>query len=197
MKKGVDTSPNIHETLVKLDPSNDLKERLSHIDQFCNILKLVSIQDENFLRKCWNTVKDLLNDEKTSEYAFKVMASIIEGQYEKIGLIKRKEFFDIIKSTNIDSQLKIVCLERLTNDGRDIFPFDKEISYLLMDWIGTIPHYSIRILNLTKMIIKCNTSIMNNHIGGILSKIYDTLDNASEEYIKEIINIYDVIVCNK
>lgn len=197
MRKGIDPSPNIHETLAKLDKTNDIKERLSHIDQFCNIIKLVSINDENFLRTCWNTVKDLLKDEKTSEYAFKVMISIIEGQFDKIGLVQRKEFIDIINSANVECELKIICLEKLTNDGRDIFPFDKEISDLLVEWIGNIPYHAIRILNLTKMIIKCNTSIMNNHISKILTKIYDTLDNTSEDYLQEIINIYDVIVCNK
>lgn len=185
----------VKEILGLISPENPIESRLKTINAYCDAIKSINIDDEYQLRVCWNAMTDMLSSKKTYPAAFKVMLSIVEGHYPRLGVILRMEFFGVIKDAPMEISSKCIALELLTNKGRDIVPFDIDITFLLISWLDQYPSFSIYILNIIGMIIKYNTHVLTDHDGYLVNSICERSDHTDLEYLMEIINIYDIIVC--
>ncbi|KAF9911002.1 Tuberous sclerosis 2-like protein [Lobosporangium transversale] len=117
---------------------NSLQSRLRTLEELSQIILNYPFQHTSEL---WVAVSDLLeagvphNARKT---AWNFMIACIQGQFEDLGML-RAIFYQTINSHEIweDFDDKLQALKELTNNGRDVYGFEKNIVRLLAHWISS------------------------------------------------------------
>ncbi|KAF9584383.1 Tuberous sclerosis 2-like protein [Lunasporangiospora selenospora] len=121
-----------------LPGGNSLQSRLRALEELCGIVLNYPFQH---ISELWVAVKDLLEagvPHNARKAAWSFMIACIRGQFEDLGML-RAIFYQAINDHDIweDFSDKLQALTELTNNGRDIYGFEKNIVRLLAHWIAS------------------------------------------------------------
>ncbi|KAG0006101.1 Tuberous sclerosis 2-like protein, partial [Modicella reniformis] len=114
------------------------QSRLRTLDELSGIIQNYPFQH---ISELWMAVSDLLEagvPHNARKAAWNFMISCIKGQFEDLGML-RAIFYQTIHNHEIweDFDDKLQALKELTNDGRDVYGFEKNIVRLLVHWIAS------------------------------------------------------------
>lgn len=118
--------------------ANSLQSRLRTLDELSKIILSYPFQH---ISELWIAVEDLLEagvPHNARKAAWSFMIACIRGQFEDLGML-RAVFYQAINNHEIweDFGDKLQALKELTNDGRDVYGFEKNIVRLLAHWIAS------------------------------------------------------------
>ncbi|KAF9181725.1 Tuberous sclerosis 2-like protein [Haplosporangium sp. Z 767] len=121
-----------------LPGSNTLQSRLRTLEELSVIILSYPFQHTSEL---WVAVEDLLEagvPHNARKAAWNFMIACIRGQFEDLGML-RAIFYQAINNHEIweDFDDKLQALKELTNNGRDVYGFEKNIVRLLAHWIAS------------------------------------------------------------
>ncbi|KAF9358041.1 Tuberous sclerosis 2-like protein [Mortierella sp. NVP85] len=128
-----------NEIVQQLLPSvNSLQSRLRTLDELSGIIQNYPFQ---YIGELWVAVSDLLETgvpNNARKAAWNFMIACIKGQFEDLGML-RAIFYQTINNHEIweDFDDKLQALKELTNNGRDVYGFEKNIVRLLAHWISS------------------------------------------------------------
>ncbi|KAK3815182.1 MAG: hypothetical protein J3Q66DRAFT_314331 [Benniella sp.] len=128
-----------NEIVQQLLPSvNSLQSRLRTLDELSGIIQNYPFQ---YIGELWVAVSDLLEagvPNNARKAAWNFMVACIKGQFEDLGML-RAIFYQTINNHEIweDFDDKLQALKELTNNGRDVYGFEKNIVRLLAHWISS------------------------------------------------------------
>ncbi|KAF9967583.1 Tuberous sclerosis 2-like protein, partial [Actinomortierella ambigua] len=128
-----------HEIVQQLIPgSNSLQSRLRTLEELNGIITKYPFQHTSEL---WVAVEDLLEagvPHRARKTVWSFMIACIHGQFEDLGML-RAVFYQAINKHEIweDFDDKLQALKELTNDGRDVYGFEKNIVRLLSHWVDS------------------------------------------------------------
>ncbi|KAF9104645.1 Tuberous sclerosis 2-like protein [Mortierella sp. AM989] len=119
-----------------LPGANTLQSRLRTLDELNGIILNYPFQHVSEL---WVAVSDLLEagvPHNARKAAWNFMNACIRGQFDDLGML-RAIFYQVIHGHEIweDFDDKLQALKELTNNGRDVYGFEKNIALLLAHWI--------------------------------------------------------------
>ncbi|KAG9327518.1 hypothetical protein KVV02_000467 [Mortierella alpina] len=121
-----------------LPGANTLQSRLRTLDELSTIVLNYPFQH---ISELWVAVEDLLeagvpHNARKAVWGF--MIACIRGQFEDLGML-RAVFYQAINNHEIweDFDDKLQALKELTNNGRDVYGFEKNIVRLLAHWIAS------------------------------------------------------------
>ncbi|KAG0240308.1 Tuberous sclerosis 2-like protein [Mortierella sp. GBA43] len=117
---------------------NSLQSRLRTLDELSGIIQSYPFQH---ISELWVAVSDLLEagvPHNARKAAWNFMIACIKGQFEELGMV-RAIFYQTINHHEIweDFDDKLQALKELTNNGRDVYGFEKNIVRLLAHWIAS------------------------------------------------------------
>ncbi|KAF9092088.1 Tuberous sclerosis 2-like protein [Mortierella sp. AD031] len=118
--------------------ANSLQSRLRTLEELSGIILSYPFQH---ISELWIAVEDLLEagvPHNARKAAWSFMIACIRGQFEDLGML-RAIFYHAINNHEIweDFDDKLQALKELTNDGRDVYGFEKNIVRLLAHWIAS------------------------------------------------------------
>ncbi|KAF9920789.1 Tuberous sclerosis 2-like protein [Linnemannia zychae] len=118
--------------------ANTLQSRLRTLEELSGIILSYPFQHVSEL---WIAVEDLLEagvPHNARKAAWNFMVACIRGQFEDLGML-RAIFYQVINNHEIweDFDDKLQALKELTNNGRDVYGFEKNIVRLLAHWIAS------------------------------------------------------------
>ncbi|KAG0081304.1 Tuberous sclerosis 2-like protein [Linnemannia elongata] len=118
--------------------ANSLQSRLRTLEELSGIILSYPFQH---ISELWIAVEDLLEagvPHNARKAAWGFMIACIRGQFEDLGML-RAVFYQAINNHEIweDFDDKLHALKELTNDGRDVYGFEKNIVRLLAHWIAS------------------------------------------------------------
>lgn len=128
----------------------------------------------------WHLTKDLIVGNKSTEQrhvALNFYCKLIKGQYDNLKLM-RAQFFRVIVSHEEpeDIAYRLEMLKSLTENGKNIQYFEKEIGSFLVQWIPQIDQAGliVPLLELIVNLVKYNAaSLEKNFLVGIVNYIFD------------------------
>ncbi|XP_039446332.1 tuberin isoform X2 [Culex pipiens pallens] len=128
----------------------------------------------------WHLTKDLIVGNKSTEQrhvALNFYCKLIKGQYDNLKLM-RAQFFRVIVSHEEpeDIAYRLEMLKSLTENGKNIQYFEKEIGSFLVQWISQIDQAGliVPLLELIVNLVKYNAaSLEKNFLVGIVNYIFD------------------------
>uniref|UniRef100_A0A1Q3F6E4 Putative tuberin n=1 Tax=Culex tarsalis TaxID=7177 RepID=A0A1Q3F6E4_CULTA len=128
----------------------------------------------------WLLTKDLIVGNKSTEQrhvALNFYCKLIKGQYDNLKLM-RAQFFRVIVSHEEpeDIAYRLEMLKSLTENGKNIQYFEKEIGSFLVQWIPQIDQAGliVPLLELIVNLVKYNAaSLEKNFLVGIVNYIFD------------------------
>ncbi|KAF9430631.1 Tuberous sclerosis 2-like protein [Podila epigama] len=117
---------------------NTLQSRLRTLEELSDIVLSYPFQH---ISELWVAVEDLLEPgvpHNARKAAWNFMNTCIRGQFEDLGML-RAIFYQAINNHEIweDFEDKLQALTLLTNNGRDVYGFEKNIVRLLAHWIAS------------------------------------------------------------
>ncbi|KAG9068153.1 Tuberous sclerosis 2-like protein [Linnemannia hyalina] len=118
--------------------ANSLQSRLRTLEELSKIILSYPFQH---ISELWIAVEDLLEagvPHNARKAAWSFMIACIRGQFEDLGML-RAVFYHAINDHEIweDFDDKLQALKELTNNGRDVYGFEKNIVRLLAHWIAS------------------------------------------------------------
>ncbi|KAF9129617.1 Tuberous sclerosis 2-like protein [Mortierella sp. 14UC] len=118
--------------------ANSLQSRLRTLEELNGIILNYPF---HHISELWIAVEDLLEagvPHNARKAAWSFMIACIRGQFEDLGML-RAVFYQVINNHEIweDFDDKLHALKELTNDGRDVYGFEKNIVRLLAHWIAS------------------------------------------------------------
>lgn len=118
--------------------ANSLQSRLRTLEELSGIILSYPFQH---ISELWIAVEDLLEvgvPHNARKAAWSFMIACIRGQFEDLGML-RAIFYQAINNHEIweDFDDKLQALKELTNDGRDVYGFEKNIVRMLAHWIAS------------------------------------------------------------
>jgi Rap/ran-GAP/Domain of unknown function (DUF3384) len=128
-----DATHALHHYLDHLQPG--VPDRLTNIVQICLVVRSKPVEEVNTL---WSVVADLVTDPAAANYAMLVLCACVEGQFERLNVL-RFEFFNLIRDLDISNdclwELRLHALYLLTRGGEQVVPFGNDVVRLLVDWV--------------------------------------------------------------
>ncbi|KAK3845049.1 MAG: hypothetical protein J3R72DRAFT_364962 [Linnemannia gamsii] len=118
--------------------ANSLQSRLRTLEELSGIILSYPFQH---ISELWIAIEDLLEagvPHNARKAAWSFMIACIRGQFEDLGML-RAIFYQAINNHEIweDFDDKLHALKELTNNGRDVYGFEKNIVRLLAHWIAS------------------------------------------------------------
>ncbi|VDP20532.1 unnamed protein product [Heligmosomoides polygyrus] len=116
------------------------------------------------LEGIWHDSHDMLNDPDTKIPTLKVLVEMTETQHSQLGLALRHTFFKTIQQIGCE-ELSIKWLNVLSEYGKTIHGFEKDIDSLVADWVKetlTVKEHplALQVLQLCQHVIQHNAAYM-------------------------------------
>lgn len=151
----------------------------------------------------WTLTKDLIVGNKSTEQrhvALNFYCKLIQGQYDNLKMM-RAQFFRVIVSHEEpeDIEYRLEMLKTLTENGKNIQYFEKEIGSFLVQWIPQIDQagFITQLLDLIVNLVKYNAaSLEKNFLVGIVNYIFDITCKVEEtQTILLCLSVLDCFIC--
>lgn len=147
---------------------------------------------------CWRTIEDMFESTQPIELqkgGFAVLCALLEAHYENIEPLLRREMFLTVAQSPLDHIGKFHALLLLTDFGRELPPFEKDIGDLLLSWLTT-SKYTVPLLNVTLDIVKYNCALFDElSVIALLKKICSLCDETSDvEIIERCLKFCEILV---
>ncbi|KAG8222545.1 hypothetical protein J437_LFUL004581 [Ladona fulva] len=186
----------------ELSSENPTHSRIKAIKELSDLVVSSRLED-NSIEKLWILLQDLLKREHTKEHrhiTFCFFRCLVQGQYEKLGIM-RVIFFRVIKLHDIpeDANPRLDLLQSLTENGKDIEYFEKDIAPFLLSWMPAIvgtPRTNDFLLVLVNL-IKYNAAYVDEDviIGFVENTCLLCLRTNSKEVVLSCLQVLDAVVC--
>ncbi|XP_058129773.1 tuberin [Anopheles ziemanni] len=179
------------------------------VTQRCKALKdfgeqvMSSRLEPDAVQSLWELTKDLLVGNKLMEQrqcALAFYCKLIQGQYDSLGLM-RAQFYRVIVSHSEPEDIgyRLEMLKQLTDTGKQIQNFEKEIGPFLLEWIKPIDEAGLidPLLELIVNLIKYNAaSLEPKFLVGVVSYIFDmTCKKQETSTILLCLSVLDCFIC--
>ncbi|XP_001652850.2 tuberin isoform X1 [Aedes aegypti] len=186
----------------ELQPETPVGQRCKALKDFSdNVMKYRLEADA--VQLLWQWTKDLIVGNKSTEQrhvALNFYCKLIQGQYDNLKMM-RAQFFRVIVSHEEpeDIEYRLEMLKSLTENGKNIQYFEKEIGSFLVQWIPQIEQvsYIIQLLDLIVNLVKYNAaSLEKNFLVGIVNYIFDiTCKVEDTQTILICLSVLDCFIC--
>nr|XP_019531804.2 tuberin isoform X2 [Aedes albopictus] len=186
----------------ELQPETPVGQRCKALKDFSdNVLKYRLEADA--VQLLWQWTKDLIVGNKSTEQrhvALNFYCKLIQGQYDNLKMM-RAQFFRVIVSHEEpeDIEYRLQMLKSLTENGKNIQYFEKEIGAFLVQWIPQIEQvgYITQLLDLIVNLVKYNAaSLEKNFLVGIVNYIFDiTCKVEDTQTILLCLTVLDCFIC--
>nr|XP_040237462.2 tuberin isoform X1 [Anopheles coluzzii] len=208
MSKPGSVSSSRHDLPISPELERELRPE-TPVTQRCKALRdfgdqvLTSRLEPDAVQSLWELTKDLLVGNKLMEQrqcALAFYCRLIQGQYDRLGLM-RAQFYRVIESHSEpeDISYRLEMLKLLTETGKNIQHFEKEIGAFLLDWIKPIHEAGLidSLLELIVNLIKYNAaSLEPKFLVGVVSYIFDMTCNKQEtNTILLCLSVLDCFIC--
>ncbi|WKX96204.1 hypothetical protein Q1695_012557 [Nippostrongylus brasiliensis] len=143
--------------------SSPIKTRIKTLMQLQDVLRSRTLQVSS-LEGIWHDSHDMLNDPDTKIPTLKVLVEMTETQHSQLGLALRHTFFKAIQDIGCE-ELTVKWLNVLSESGKTIHGFEKDIDALIADWIREtllVKENALakQVLQLTQQVIIHNAAYM-------------------------------------
>ncbi|XP_058838559.1 tuberin isoform X2 [Topomyia yanbarensis] len=186
----------------ELQPETPVGQRCKALKDFSdNVIKYRLEVDA--VQLLWQLTKDLIVGNKSTEQrhvALNFYCKLIQGQYDNLKLM-RAHFFRVIVSHEEpeDIAYRLEMLTRLTENGKNIQYFEKEIGSFLVQWIPQIDQAGliVPLLDLIVNLVKYNAaSLEKNFLVGIVNYIFDITCKVDDtQTILLCLSVLDCFIC--
>ncbi|XP_065085709.1 tuberin isoform X2 [Ochlerotatus camptorhynchus] len=186
----------------ELQPETPVGQRCKALKDFSdNVLKYRLEMDA--VQLLWQLTKDLIVGNKSTEQrhvALNFYCKLIQGQYDNLKMM-RAQFFRVIVSHEEpeDIEYRLEMLKSLTENGKNIQYFEKEIGSFLVQWIPQIDQagFITQLLDLIVNLVKYNAaSLEKNFLVGIVNYIFDITCKVEEtQTILLCLSVLDCFIC--
>uniref|UniRef100_A0A182PJM1 Rap-GAP domain-containing protein n=1 Tax=Anopheles epiroticus TaxID=199890 RepID=A0A182PJM1_9DIPT len=186
----------------ELRPETPVTQRCKALRDFGEQV-LTSRLEPDAVQSLWELTKDLLVGNKLTEQrqcALAFYCRLIQGQYDRLGMM-RAQFYRVIESHSEpeDISFRLEMLKLLTETGKNIQHFEKEIGPFLLEWIKPIHEagYIDSLLELIVNLIKYNAACLEpKFLVGVVSYIFDMTCNKQEtNTILLCLSVLDCFIC--
>ncbi|XP_053679837.1 tuberin [Anopheles nili] len=186
----------------ELRPETPITQRCKALRDFGEQVMLSRLEPDA-VQSLWELTKDLLVGNKLMEQrqcALAFYCKLIQGQYDSLGLM-RAQFYRVIESHNEPEDIcyRLDMLKYLTETGKNIQHFEREIGPFLLEWIKPIHEAGLidPLLELIVNLIKYNAaSLEPKFLVGVVSYIFDMTCNKQETAtILLCLSVLDCFIC--
>uniref|UniRef100_A0A182YAZ3 Uncharacterized protein n=1 Tax=Anopheles stephensi TaxID=30069 RepID=A0A182YAZ3_ANOST len=186
----------------ELRPETPVTQRCKALRDFGEQV-MTSRLEPDAVQSLWELTKDLLVGNKLMEQrqcALAFYCRLIQGQYDSLGMM-RAQFYRVIESHSEpeDISYRLEMLKLLTETGKNIQHFEKEIGPFLLEWIKSIHEAGLidSLLELIVNLIKYNAaSLEPKFLVGVVSYIFDMTCNKQEtSTILLCLSVLDCFIC--
>ncbi|XP_053666136.1 tuberin [Anopheles marshallii] len=186
----------------ELRPETPVTQRCKALRDFGEQV-MTSRLEPDAVQSLWELTKDLLVGNKLMEQrqcALAFYCRLIQGQYDSLGMM-RAQFYRVIESHSEpeDISYRLEMLKQLTETGKNIQHFEKEIGPFLLEWIKPIHEAGLidSLLELIVNLIKYNAaSLEPKFLVGVVSYIFDMTCNKQEtNTILLCLSVLDCFIC--
>ncbi|XP_058066096.1 tuberin [Anopheles bellator] len=186
----------------ELRPETPVTQRCKALKDFGEQVLTYRLEPEA-VQSLWELTKDLLVGNKLMEQrqcALAFYCKLIQGQYDNLGLM-RAQFYRVIVSHSEpeDIMYRLEMLKNLTEVGKNIQHFEREIGPFLLDWIKPIHESGLiePLLELIVNLIKYNAaSLEPKFLVGVVSYIFDMTCNRQETTtVLLCLSVLDCFIC--
>uniref|UniRef100_A0A182MSN4 Rap-GAP domain-containing protein n=1 Tax=Anopheles culicifacies TaxID=139723 RepID=A0A182MSN4_9DIPT len=186
----------------ELRPETPVTQRCKALRDFGEQV-MSSRLEPDAVQSLWGLTKDLLVGNKLMEQrqcALAFYCKLIQGQYDSLGMM-RAQFYRVIESHSEpeDISYRLEMLKLLTETGKNIQHFEKEIGPFLLEWIKPIHEAGLidSLLELIVNLIKYNAaSLEPKFLVGVVSYIFDMTCNKQEtNTILLCLSVLDCFIC--
>lgn len=126
--------------------------------------------EENAVQRLWELTADLLNADRPAEHrqaGFNFYKTLIRSQFEALAEM-RTQFFRVIQEHAVpeDIGLRLDLLWMLTNEGRDITLFERDVGPFLVAWAPAIvdAHLMVMYLLMVSNMIQFNAACLDRTV---------------------------------
>lgn len=212
------------EVLADLGRDADLTTRLKAMSELTATVKTRRLQDPA-VELLWVKVQDLAKgcDDEARHESWKFLEAVIRGQFEQIDSL-RLQFFRLIKGhfaenkrsengnydrqqqgviQDVDLEYRLCILDALTQNGRDVLPFEYEIGpYMQKLWPAILSNHSKETLHTYLHIIinlfKFNSTFMDSDVVCSFIAAFSRICAVGKaEEIELCLTCLDAIICYK
>ncbi|XP_055620720.1 tuberin isoform X2 [Toxorhynchites rutilus septentrionalis] len=205
------TSGTMHRDRSFICITPDLERELqpeTPVGQRCKVLKDFSDDvlkyrlEKNAVQSLWQLTKDLIVNKSTEQrhVALNFYCKLIQGQYDNLHLM-RSQFFRVIVTHDEpeDIAYRLEMLKSLTENGKNIQYFEREIGSFIVQWIPQIDKAGliVSLLDLIVNLVKYNAaSLEKNFQVGIVHYIFDiTCKVEDNQTILRCLSVLDCFIC--
>uniref|UniRef100_A0A6B2KWK7 Rap-GAP domain-containing protein n=1 Tax=Arcella intermedia TaxID=1963864 RepID=A0A6B2KWK7_9EUKA len=151
--------------------------------------------DEKEVWICWDAVKDFTSEPRPEhqKLAFEVMCAIISNHYSLLDNLRNVFFQTIQVHHNQLSEATLDALILLTQNGRAVPPFERDIWNLILDWLS---NPQAKLLPFTDQVIKSNATLIDEYVLiGIIHRICNISNNAKIiETMEQCLTSFETII---
>lgn len=185
-----------------LQPETPVGQRCKALKDFSDDVIKFRLETDA-VQLLWQLTKDLIVGNKSTEQrhvALSFYCKLIQGQYDNLKLM-RAQFFRVIVSHEEpeDIAYRLEMLKSLTENGKNIQYFEKEIGSFLVQWIAQIDQAGliVPLLDLIVNLVKYNAaSLEKNFLVGIVNYIFDiTCKVEDTPTILLCLSVLDCFIC--
>ncbi|XP_058457517.1 tuberin isoform X2 [Malaya genurostris] len=186
----------------ELQPETPVGQRCKALKDFSdNVIKYRL--EEDAVQLLWQLTKDLIVGNKSTDQrhvALSFYCKLIQGQYDNLKLM-RAQFFRVIVTHEEpeDIAYRLEMLTRLTENGKNIQYFEKEIGSFLIQWIPQIDQAGliVPLLDLIVNLVKYNAASLDKiFLVGIINYIFDiTCKIDDTPTILLCLSVLDCFIC--
>ncbi|XP_055530935.1 tuberin isoform X2 [Wyeomyia smithii] len=186
----------------ELQPETPVGQRCKALKDFSEDVIKYRLEADS-VQLLWQLTKDLIVANKSTEQrhvALSFYCKLIQGQYDNLKLM-RAQFFRVIVSHEEpeDIAYRLEMLKSLTENGKNIQYFEKEIGSFLVSWIPQIDQAGliVPLLDLIVNLVKYNAaSLEKNFLVGVVNYIFDiTCKVEDTQTILLCLSVLDCFIC--
>eukprot|EP00029_Vermamoeba_vermiformis_P011049 TRINITY_DN5975_c0_g1_i1.p1 TRINITY_DN5975_c0_g1~~TRINITY_DN5975_c0_g1_i1.p1 ORF type:complete len:976 (+),score=109.12 TRINITY_DN5975_c0_g1_i1:158-3085(+) len=188
----------IAELLKTLNKSNPIDVRMAIVKDFCTFIRTHRVDDPRIIRSLWVAFEDFFNENRSRDVhkvGFLMMQAMIEGQYDRLQLL-RPEFFRVIQRSSDAFAEKYLSMFALTNRGKDISPFEDEIGSLYSEWLNVESDHIKPLLTLVTKTIKYSFALIDEPNKDLIIRRVCEISNSAldVEVVERCLNLLEVLV---
>ncbi|XP_067006155.2 tuberin isoform X2 [Anabrus simplex] len=185
-----------------LGPETPINHRTKVIKELSEAVMYNRLED-NAIEKLWICLQDLFHRDIPKEHrhlAFSFFRCLIQGQYEKLGLM-RVHFFRLVKEHDVPEDVgpRLELLQSLTENGKDILYFEEEVGPFLLQWMSDMTGIgkTHEFLSMLVNVIKFNAAYVDEDViaGLVLNTCYLCCCSNSQQVVLTCLQVLDTVVC--
>ncbi|XP_055596027.1 tuberin isoform X2 [Uranotaenia lowii] len=186
----------------ELQPETPINQRCKALKDFSEDVIKYRLEVDA-VQLLWQLTKDLIVGNKSTEQrhvALNFYCKLIQGQYDNLKMM-RAQFFRVIVSHEEPDDIiyRLEMLKSLTENGKNIQYFEKEIGSFLVQWIPQIDEAGLimPLLELIVHLVKYNAaSLEKSFLVGVVSYIFDISCKVDDtQTILLCLSVLDCFIC--